>query len=86
MKSRPNFTYKVIKNGKTAAKCQTHSIRRFFHRIRSIKWQNGQSIYLRVNYGRGINNQGKTVPFHNEGEYTTKAELTVALNAFTERE
>ena len=86
MKSRLKFTYKVISNGKTVAKCQTRSIRRFFHRTRSIKWQNGQSVYLQVNYGKGINNQGKTVPFYNEGEYTTKEELIAALNAFTERE
>jgi len=86
MKSRQIFTYKIIRNGKEVAKCQTHFIRRFSHRTRSIKWQNGQSVYLRVNYGRGINNQGKTVLFCNEGEYTTKAELVSALNAFTERE
>jgi hypothetical protein len=69
-----------------SAKCQTHSIRRFSHRTRSIKWQNDQSVYLRVNYGKDINNQGKTVSFYNDGEYQTKAELIAALDAFIERE
>ncbi len=86
MKSRPNFTYKVVRNGKTVAKCQTHSVRRFFHKTRSIKWQNGQSVYLRVSYGKGLNNRGEKVQFYNEGEYTTKEELIAALDAFTERE
>lgn len=75
MKSRLNFTYKVTRNDKVVVKCQTRSIRRFCHRIRSIKWQIGQSVYLRVNYGDG---------FHNDGDYQTKSELLEALAAFTE--
>jgi hypothetical protein len=76
MKSRLNFTYKVTRNDKVVAKCQTHSLRRFCYRIRSIKWQDGQSVYLRVNYG-GV--------FHNDGDYRSKSELLEALSAFTEK-
>ncbi len=76
MKSRLNFTYKVTRNDKVVAKGQTHFIRRFYNRIRSIKWQDVQSVYLRVNYGNG---------FHNDGDYQSKRELLEALDAFTER-
>lgn len=86
MKSRPNFTYRVTKNGKVAAKCQTHSIRRFCRRIRSIKWQKEQSVYLRVYDGRVLNNFGKMVAFYNDGYYQTRGELLGALSAFTEKD
>ena len=85
MKSRLNFTYKVIMNGKGVAKCQTHSIRRFCRKVRSIKWQNGQSVSLRVNYGKALNNFGEMVAFHNDGDYQTKSGLLEALSAFTEK-
>ncbi len=84
-KNKPNFTFRVIKNGKTVDKCQTHSKRRFYDRIRSINWKNGvDSVYLRVSYGKGINSQGKITNFHNDGDYKTKGDLLWALTAFTE--
>jgi len=86
MKPRLNFTYKVIRNDKITAKCQTHSLRRFYHRIRTIKWQKGQSVYLRVNYGKALNNRGEITTFHNDGDYQTKGELLGALAAFTEKD
>ncbi len=85
MKSRPNFTYKITRNGTVAVKCQTHSLRRFYHRIRSIKWQKEQSVYLRVNYGKALNNRGKIAAFYNDGDYQTRGELLEALAAFTEK-
>lgn len=85
MKSRPNFTYRVSRNGRMVAKCQTHSIRRFYHRIGTIKWQDGQSVYLRVNYEKALNNWGAITAFHNDGDYQTKGELLEALAAFTEK-
>jgi len=86
MKSRPNFTYKVTRDGTVVVKCQTHSIRRFYHRIRTVKWQKGQSVYLRVNYGKALNNRGEITTFHNDGDYQTKGELLGALAAFTEKD
>jgi len=85
MKSRPNFTYKVTRDGTVVVKCQTHSLRRFYHRIRSIKWQNGRSVYLRVNYGKSLNNQGRVAAFYNDGDYQTRGELLRALATFTEK-
>lgn len=85
MKTRSNFTYKVKLNNRVVSKCQTHSIRRFCNRIRLVKWQNGQSVYLRVYYGMGLDNWGKMTAFYNDGDYETKVELLKALSAFTEK-
>ncbi|MEM4326304.1 MAG: hypothetical protein QXU40_03305, partial [Candidatus Pacearchaeota archaeon] len=83
-KNKPNFTFRVIKNGKTIQKCQTHSKRRFYDRIRTIKWQDGvDKVYLRVSYGRGIDNFGRVTNFYNDGEYENKKDLFFALSAFT---
>ena len=84
-KNKPNFTFRVIKNSKTIDKCQTHSKRRFYNRIRTIKWKEGvEKVYLRVSYGKGLDNYGKVTNFYNDGEYTTKNDLLFALSAFTE--
>lgn len=84
-KDKPNFTFRVIKNGKTVDKCQTHSKRRFYNRIRSINWQDGvEKVYLRVSYGKGLDNFGKVTNFYNDGEYKNKKDLFFALSAFTE--
>lgn len=84
-KSKPNFTFRVIKNGKTMDRCQTHSKRRFYNRIRLIKWKDGvEKVYLRVSYGKGLDNFGKITYFYNNGEYKTKKDLFFALSAFAE--
>ncbi len=84
-KNKPNFTFRVIKNGKTIDKCQTHSIRRFYNRIRTINWKNGtEKVYLRVSYGKGINTFGRVTNFYNDGIYETKKDLLYALSTFTE--
>ena len=83
--NRLNFTFRVEKDGKVINKCHTHSIRRFYHRIGTINWQSKPSkVYLRVSYGRGLNNFGKMANFYNDGDYTTKHDLIFALKAFTE--
>ncbi|OGK43433.1 hypothetical protein A2956_02495 [Candidatus Roizmanbacteria bacterium RIFCSPLOWO2_01_FULL_37_57] len=87
MKSKMNFTLRVIKNGRTADRCQTHSKRRFYNRIRSIKWGNGVvKVYLRVSYGKGVDVFGKTTSFYNEGGYDNKQDLIDALDAFIEND
>lgn len=84
-KNTPSFLFKVIKNGKTIQRYQTHSKRRFYNRIRTINWQNYPSkVYLRVNYGRGMTTQGKMENFWNDGYYETKEDFWGALKAFLE--
>jgi hypothetical protein len=84
-KNKLNFTFRVIKDGKTIQRCQTHSRRRFYDRIRRINWQNKPfKVYLRVNYGKQMCNQGCVCSFHNDGVYETKQNLLAALSAFIE--
>lgn len=85
--NRLNFTYKVQLNSLTVDKCQTHSIRRFYHRLRTIKWQIGHTkVYLRVCYGKSRNIYNQLVNFNNEGEYDNQIDLFNALEAFTEQD
>lgn len=87
MKNSLNFTYRIIKNGKTIGRCQTHSKRRFYNRIRTINWQkNHLKVYLRVSYGRTECNTGCVCNFYNDGWYDNKEDLMFALDNFaTER-
>jgi len=85
MKSQLNYTFRVIKDGKTIDRCQTHSKRRFYNRIRTINWQDSPlKAYLRVSYGKRECNLGCLCSFYNDGEYETKQDLMKALEAFTE--
>ena len=85
MKKKPNFTFRAIKNGTVVDRCQTHSIRRFYHRIRTIKWQTGiETVCLRVSYGKSLDIFGKMTNFYNDGDYKNKNDLLLALEAFVE--
>lgn len=80
-----NFTLKVIKNGRVVQSVRTHSIRRFADSLRTINWEGGlTAAFLRVNYGKREDWQGKVTDFYNEGEYETKEDLWLAFNAFKE--
>lgn len=82
-----NFTYKVVRNGKEIDRLRTHSIRRFLSHLRTINWCNGRpSVYLRVSYGKHIDNFGKFVTFYNDGDYENKDDLWQAFEAFTEKD
>lgn len=84
-KDKLNFTFRAIKSSQTIDRCQTHSKRRFFNKIRSINWQNSHlKVYLRINYGKKICNLGCLCSFYNDGEYETKQDLLEAFTAFTE--
>lgn len=84
-KNKINFTFRVAKNGKMIDRCQTHSKRRFYNRIRTINWQSGVGkVYLRVSYGKGLDNFGKVTNFYNDGKYEYKKDLFLALSAFAE--
>jgi len=85
MKSQLNYTFRTIKDGETIDRCQTHSKRRFYNRIRMINWQdNPLKVYLRVSYGKMECNLGCICNFYNDGEYDTQQDLVEALEAFTE--
>ena len=64
-----NYLIKV--NGE---RYETHSLRRFYNHVRTIKWQKSPFVYLRVSYGEG----------YNDGEYTDKHGFLQAFNAFIE--
>lgn len=84
-RSKLNFTFKVVKDGKIIDRCQTHSKRRFYNKLRTINWQNKPSnVYLRVSYGKKLTNYNRLENFYNDGEYQTKQELLEAFTAFTE--
>lgn len=84
-KDKSNFTFRAIKDGKTIDRCQTHSKRRFFNKIRSINWQNSPlKVYLRISYGKQECSLGCVCNFYNDGEYETKHDLLEAFTAFTE--
>lgn len=66
-------------------KVRTHKLRRFLKKIRSIKWQNSTiSVYLKVDYGKFIDNFGNRTTFYNDGDYENKEDFWMAFNAFIE--
>lgn len=78
-----NYTFRVIKNGKTIDRCQTHHKRRFYNKIRSINWENEPlKVYLRVSYGKAETNRGTIETFYNDGTYETRNELLSTLDVF----
>lgn len=78
-----NFTFEVVKNGKTIQRVRTHSMRRFLHHLRTINWQGGHPrVYLRVNYGKAEDVFGKISSFYNDGWYDNEKDLWHAFNAF----
>lgn len=84
MKNKLNYTFLVVKDGKTIDRCQTHSKRRFSNKLGTINWQNSLlKVYLRVSYGKQECNVGCVCNFYNDGEYETKQELFEAFAAFT---
>ena len=73
-----NFTLIWYKTGsnftKMIGRVETKSIRHFRTKLKLLKNQN--EYYLRVSYTRGG---------HNEGVYSTRKGLMLALNAFCEK-
>ena len=80
------FTVKIIENSKITYKVRTHKKKRFLKIIRSIKWQYSLfSVYLKVDYGKFIDNFGKRTNFYNDGTYDSAKDFWWAFNAFTEK-
>ena len=85
-KNKLNYTLRVMEKGKVVQRLQTHSRRRFYDKIRSIKWQKSYvSVYIRVSYGKHLSNRNKLESFWNDGVYKNKKDLMLALEAFTEK-
>lgn len=83
--NKRNYTLKLIENHRMIDRYQTHSIRLFKSRLRSIKWgKNLFKVYIRVSYGKHKDVFGKMTYFINEGYYENKKDLWLAFNAFTE--
>lgn len=80
-----NYTLKVLINGKVIDKVLTHSVRRFLTHLRTINWKNrGVKAYIRVSYGKKVDNYGKLSNFYNDGWYDNKKDLTLMFKAFDE--
>jgi hypothetical protein len=80
-----HYSFKVYKNGKPVYMCSTHKIRRFLIKSRLINFEEQYiKVYLKVTYGRFLNNRGKMVNFHNDGIYDNRTDYWFALNAFIE--
>lgn len=80
-----NFTLRISNHGKDVERLETHSIRRLYNKICTIKWQSGHSrVYLRVNYGKHLSSKNKIESFWNDGDYYNQNDLYQALEAFTE--
>lgn len=69
------------------SKTRTKKIRLFLKKIRSIKFrEQGIKIYLKVDYGKHLDNYGKMTNFWNDGDYFNKDDFWLAFNAFTEKD
>lgn len=84
-KQKRNFTLKVYKV-QGVQRYETSSLRRFLNQTRTIKWQNGvKKVYVRVSYGKFIDQLGKMTTFHNDGEYDNPQDFELAVTAFLEK-
>lgn len=84
MNKSKNYTLKVLITGEKVDEIRTHSKRLFTTHLRTIKWQNNPSVYLRVSYGKKLNHKNTLVTFFNDGWYETKQDLHEAFIAFNE--
>lgn len=83
------YILRVYKKGRRIERYDTGKYYRFLHYTRLIfdkfDKQKDISVYIKINYGYGINVFGERVLFHNDGTYYNKTDLKGAVNAFTER-
>jgi hypothetical protein len=78
-----NFTLIIKFHGQKVQRVSTHSIRRFYRHLRTIKWKEGISVYLCVSYGKDYDVFGIYRTFYNDGIFTNKNELFQAFQIFT---
>jgi hypothetical protein len=79
-----NFTLITKFHGQKVQRVSTHSIHRFYRRLRTISWQDDTSCYLCVSNGKDYDVFGQYRTFYNDGEYTNRKDLFQAFKAFTE--
>lgn len=83
-KQKRNFTLKVY-GSQGVQRYETASLRRFHNHIGRIIWQNGvKKVYVRVSYGKFIDQSGKLTTFHNDGEYDNQRDFELAVATFLE--
>jgi hypothetical protein len=81
------FTIKIYKNNKLISKTRTGKKRLFLKKVRLINWKDGGiKVYLKVDYGKRLDNFGKYTSFWNDGDYDNKDDFWLALNAFLEED
>ena len=79
-----NYYLKIKEKSQKTRMVRTHSLRKFTNNLRTINWQNNPSVYLRVNYGKKLNQDNKLVTFFNDGWYYDKQELLEVFKAFND--
>ncbi|HSV95136.1 MAG TPA: hypothetical protein VLH94_04175 [Spirochaetia bacterium] len=65
---------------------RTGKIRKFINYAKKIDWTTRPTVYLKVSYGRFLDNFGKMTDFLNDGNYTDEKTFWIALCAFLEDE
>ena len=84
-KNKHNYSYKVVKNGKTIQKFRSSSKQNFYKRAGKIKWKNKPvKVHLRVSYGKQKTSSGRYEIFYNYGVCETSKDFWLALRAFCE--
>ena len=83
-RQKRNFTLKVY-GAQGIQRYETSSLRRFLNQTRTINWQNGvKKVYVRISYGKFIDQSGRLTNFHNDGEYDNYQDFELAVGAFLE--
>ncbi len=78
-----NYTLKLYKNNGKVEKVRTKKKRRFLKILRTVNWQLGiKNAYIKVSYGKDLDNFGKRSEFYNDGYYDNKKELLLVFKYF----
>ena len=82
---RRNFTLKVFET-RGVQRYETSSLKRFLNHVRRINWKNGvKKAYVRVSYGKHIDQSGKLTTFFNDGDYDNQIDFEASVAAFLEK-
>ena len=76
-----SFVLRVYRKGKRVQRYDTGKYLRFLHHTRLIKWQDA-SVYVKVNYHKELNREGRMVSMHNDMTCTTPTDLKWAVKTF----
>ena len=81
---KKNYTFKIYKSRNVVSRLSTHSVRRFLNHLRTINFSKHTKVYLKVAYGKSLDNFGKVAPDCNEGYFGFRQDLLQAMEAFNE--